>query len=216
MKLYGYWRSSAAYRVRIALNLKGIDYEQESVHLVKDGGEQFSGKYTAMNPAQLVPALVDGGLQLNQSMAILDYIERQYPEPALLPADNVRHAQVLALVNDIACDIHPLNNQRVLKYLTTQLGVSEEQKIAWYHHWLHKGFAALETRAEQYGSSGKFLFGDVLTLADVLLIPQIYNALRFNLDMEGYPLLSAIWQHCNTLEAFAKALPENQPDAVAP
>lgn len=214
MKLYGYWRSSAAYRVRIALNLKGIEYEQESVHLVKDGGHQFSNQYTALNPAQLVPVLVDGELRLNQSMAILDYIERQYPEPALLPADNAGRAQVLALANDIACDIHPLNNLRVLNYLSTQLGVNEEQKTAWYHHWLHKGFTALETQTKRHGGHGDFLFGNALTLADVMLIPQVYNARRYKLDMSRYPLLDAVWDHCNTLPAFVKALPENQPDAV--
>ncbi|WIO75456.1 maleylacetoacetate isomerase [Porticoccaceae bacterium LTM1] len=213
MKLYGYWRSSAAYRVRIALNLKGVEYEQESVHLVKDGGEQFSDSYTAMNPAQLVPTLVDGELTLNQSMAILDYIENKFSQHPLLPADIAERAQVLALANDIACDIHPLNNLRILKYLTGELGATEEQKTEWYHHWLHKGFGPLEAQAKKYGSTGKFLFGDQLTLADVVLIPQIYNALRFKLDMSNYPLLSSIWEHCNSLDAFKNALPENQPDA---
>lgn len=214
MKLYGYWRSSAAYRVRIALNLKGVAYEQESIHLVKDGGQQFSDDYTAMNPAQLVPTLVDGELSLNQSMAILDYIEHKFPQQPLLPTDIAERAQVLALANDIACDIHPLNNLRVLKYLTGELGVSDDQKTEWYHHWLHKGFAPLETQAKKYGSTGKFLFGDKLTLADVVLIPQIYNALRFKLDMSNYPLLNSIWEHCNSLDAFNNALPENQPDAT--
>lgn len=214
MILYGYWRSSAAYRCRIALNLKGVDYQQESVHLVKDGGQQFAEDYTAINPAQLVPTLVDGDLTLNQSMAILDYIDNKYPQPALLPESPAERAQVLALANDIACDIHPLNNLRVLKHLTGEFGASDQQKNQWYHHWLHKGFAPLEAQAKKYGSTGKFLFGDTLTLADLLLIPQIYNARRFQLDMSDYPLLCAIWEHCNTLEAFDKALPENQPDAV--
>ncbi|MGS2723271.1 maleylacetoacetate isomerase [Porticoccus sp. GXU_MW_L64] len=213
MKLYGYWRSSAAYRCRIALNLKDVDYEQESVHLVKDGGQQFSDDYTAINAAQLVPTLVDGDLVLNQSMAILDYIEHKFPQPSLLPTDAAARAQVLALANDIACDIHPICNLRVLKQITGELGASDEHKVQWIHHWINKGFAALETQTNKYGSNGKFLFGEQVTLADVVLIPQIYNALRFKVDMEQHPTLKSIWQHCNTLEAFKKALPENQSDA---
>ena len=214
MKLYGYWRSSAAYRCRIALNLKGVDYEQESVHLVKDGGQQFSDSYSELNPAQLVPTLVDGDLVLNQSMAILDYIENRYPHPSLLPESPVERAQVLALANDIACDVHPICNLRVLKHITGELGASEEQKVQWIHNWINKGFASLEIQTKKYGGNGKFLFGDQVTLADVVLIPQIYNALRFKVNMEQHPTLNSIWQHCNTLEAFEKALPENQFDAA--
>lgn len=214
MTLYGYWRSSAAYRCRIALNLKGVDYQQESVHLLKGGGQQFSDHYSAINPAQLVPALVDGDLVLSQSMAILDYIENKFPQNPLLPGDATGRAQVLALANSVACDIHPLNNLRVLKYLAGELGISDEQQAEWYHHWLRKGFTALETQARKYRSSGKFLFADKLTLADVVLVPQVYNARRFKLDMNNYPLLSSIGEHCNTLAAFDQALPENQPDAV--
>ncbi len=214
MILYGYWRSSAAYRVRIALNLKGIEYEQKSVHLLKNGGKQFSDEYTAINPAQLVPTLVDGDLTLNQSMAILDYIEQKYSEPALLPLANAKRAQVLALANDVACDIHPLNNLRVLKYLSDHFNAGEQQKEEWYHQWLKKGFRGLETHARQYGSTGKFLFEDTLTLADAVLIPQIYNALRYRFDMKSYPLLYSIWENCNTLQAFNDARPENQPDVI--
>ncbi|UTW45842.1 maleylacetoacetate isomerase [bacterium SCSIO 12696] len=214
MKLYGYWRSSAAYRVRIALNLKGVNYEQESVHLVKDGGQQFSASYTELNPAQLIPTLVDGDLVINQSMAILGYIENRYPTPPLLPENYAERAQVLALAYDIACDIHPLCNLRIQKYITGELNANESQKLNWIHQWIGKGFSSLEIRAKQYGSKGAFLFGDKLTLADVVLVPQIYNALRFKLDMNRYPILNSIWEHCNTLGAFDKALPENQSDAV--
>ncbi|MDP4535022.1 maleylacetoacetate isomerase [Alkalimonas collagenimarina] len=211
MKLYGYWRSSAAYRVRIALAFKQLSFESVSVHLVKDGGQQHQADYKALNPAELVPTLQDGDLTLNQSLAMLEYIEEQYPEPALLPADVSKKAVIRAMALDIACDIHPLNNLRVLQYLTQTLQLTEQQKIDWIHHWLQTGFQALEQRLAT--TSGEYCFGNELTLADVCLVPQVYNALRFQLDMTPYPIIQSIYQHCNQLTAFQSAAPEQQADA---
>ena len=211
MKLYGYWRSSAAYRVRIALNLKQLSFENLPVHLVKNGGEQHSDSYKALNPAQLVPTLVDGELSLNQSLAIIDYLEDTYPEPALLPEDAAAKARVRALALDIACDIHPLNNLRVLQYLTGPLALTEQQKLEWISHWLSSGFTALEQRLAQ--SAGQFCFGDTVTLADICLIPQVYNAQRFALDLTPYPHIKTVHHNCMQLAAFALAAPEQQPDA---
>ena len=212
MKLYGYWRSSAAYRVRIALNLKGIAFEQSSVHLVKDGGEQHKDDFIALNPAELVPVLKDGELILNQSMAILDYLENRYPDIALLPGEPEHRAKALAIANDVACDIHPLNNLRVLQYLSGELEVSDEQKQTWILNWIGKGFAALEARLTN--SESRFCVGDSPTWADICLIPQIYNAKRFGLDMTAYPKLSEIEHNCLAIEAFKQASPEAQPDAI--
>lgn len=211
MKLYGYWRSSAAYRVRIALNIKGIDYENVSVHLVKNGGEQHSEAYQALNPAELVPTLQDGEVVLNQSLAILDYLESKAVGAALLPNDVVLACQIRAFCLDIACDIHPLNNLRVLQHLG-KLGHDEETKNQWYRHWLHVGFTALEKRLQQ--TAGQYCFGDMLTLADVCLAPQVYNAKRYQLDMTPFPLIQAVNERLNLLPAFIAAQPENQPDAV--
>lgn len=211
MKLYGYWRSTAAYRVRIALHLKGIDFENISVHLVKDGGEQFKQDYVDLNPAKLVPTLVDGDLTLNQSMAIVEYLDEQYPQAPLLPADAKLKAKVRAVAQDIGCDIHPLNNLRVLKYLKGTLEVSDEAKDQWYAHWILTGFAALEERLKD--TAGKFCFGDSVTLADVCLIPQLYNARRFNVPLDDFPVICQIEANCLALEAFDRAVPENQPDA---
>jgi maleylacetoacetate isomerase len=211
MKLYGYWRSSAAYRVRIALNIKQLSYENLPVHLIKNGGEQHSDSYKRLNPARLVPTLQDDGLSLNQSLAIIEYLEEMYPEPALLPTEPAGKARVRALALDIASDIHPLNNLRVLQYLTGPLALSEVQKQDWIHHWLHTGFTALEQRLGQ--TAGQFCFGDTLTLADLCLVPQVYNAQRFALDMSAYPKISDIHHHCQQLAAFALAAPEQQSDA---
>lgn len=211
MKLYGYWRSSAAYRVRIALALKGMAYESIPVHLVKDGGQQHQASYQELNPAELVPTLVDNELTLNQSLAIVEYLDAVQPEPALLPAEPQQAALVRAMALDIACDIHPLNNLRVLQYLTGPLQLTEQQKTAWIHHWLNTGFQALEQRLQQ--SAGRCCFGDAVSLADICLVPQVYNALRFGLDMTPYPTIQAIYQHCNSLAAFAGAAPEAQADA---
>lgn len=212
MKLHGYWRSSAAYRVRIALNLKGVEAEHCPVHLINNGGEQHSAVYQQLNPAQLVPTLEDGDLSLNQSLAIIQYLEDCYPQVPLYPADPAQKAAVMAFALDIACDIHPLNNLRVLQYLTGPLALSETQKMQWIKHWLAVGFDALEKRLQ--ARAGRYCFGDTVTLADLCLVPQVYNALRFQLDMTEYPLINSIYQRCNTLEAFQRAAPEQQADAV--
>ncbi len=211
MELYSYWRSSAAYRVRIALALKGLAVDLHPVHLLQDGGQQRQADYVALNPAQLVPTLVDDDFVLNQSLAILDYLEGCYPQPALLPTDLRQAVQVRAVALDIACDIHPLNNLRVLQYLTGPLQLTEQQKLHWILHWLQQGFQALEQRLSQ--QAGQYCFGDVITWADICLIPQIYNALRFGLDMTPYPTLQRIYRHCNELPAFVAAAPEQQIDA---
>lgn len=212
MKLYSYYRSSAAYRVRIALNLKQLPYETVGVHLLKNGGEQKQPEYSAKNPQKLVPALEDNGQVLTQSLAMIDYLEEIYPTYALLPADAVGRARVRAMAQLIACDIHPLNNLRVLQYLQNQLGVADEAKTEWYCHWVKEGFAALETllKSEQ---TGRFCHGDTPTLADCCLIPQVYNARRFQVDLSPYPTISRIVTECEALPAFQAAAPENQPDA---
>lgn len=211
MKLYSYWRSSAAYRVRIALHLKQLSFETIPVHLLKDGGQQHSAEYQQLNPNQLVPTYVDGDLSLNQSLAIIEYLDEIYPEPALLPEDPVAKAQVRSLALDIACDIHPLNNLRILQYLTGPLALNEDQKTEWIHHWLHTGFNALEQRLQT--TAGEFCYGDNITLADLCLVPQMYNALRFKLDTLEYPTISRIYHHCQQLAGFALAAPEQQSDA---
>lgn len=209
--LYGYWRSSAAYRVRIALNLKKIDHELLSVHLVKNGGEQHSDSYVKMNPNHLVPTLVDGDFSLNQSLAIIDYLDETNPEVGLYPNNIKDKAIVKALAYDLACEIHPLNNLRVLQYLSTQLSINDDQKTAWYHHWILDGFAALEQRLAK--TAGMYCFGDTVTVADLCLIPQIYNAKRFNVDMSAFPLINKVEENCSLLPEFIAAKPENQADA---
>ncbi|QOL27148.1 maleylacetoacetate isomerase [Thalassotalea sp. LPB0316] len=211
MKLYGYWRSSAAYRVRIALNLLSIDCELLSVHLLKNGGEQHFDEYKQKNPHELVPCLVDGEVCLNQSLAIIDYLVAKAPSVALLPNDIAQQCQVKAFAYDIACEIHPLNNLRVQQYLANELKVTEEQKMQWVHDWMHTGFKAIEIKLQTH--AGKYCFGDEITLADLCLIPQVYNALRFKVDMANYPLIMSVYQQCNTHPAFIKAQPENQADA---
>ena len=216
MKLYGYWRSSAAYRVRIALNLKGISAEQLSVHLVRDGGEQHKAAYTALNPLELVPTLtLDDELDmdaLSQSLAIIEYLDEIHPQTPLLPASALERAHVRAMALTVACEIHPLNNLRVLQYLTQTLGVDEAAKNTWYHHWVVSGFAALEALLIRH--SGRYCFGDTVTLADLCLVPQVYNAQRFNVDLTPYPNIMRVWAECNQLEAFDDAAPERQADAV--
>ncbi|MFZ6772674.1 maleylacetoacetate isomerase [Undibacterium sp. SXout7W] len=217
MKLYGYFRSSASYRVRIALNLKGLDYEQVSVHLVKNGGEQFADTYRALNSDALVPALVDeqGGeeVTLTQSLAMIEYLDEVYPEFALLPLLAADRAHVRALALSIACEIHPLNNLRVLKYLTGSLGLSEEQKNTWYKHWCESGLAAVETKLASDPRTGRYCFGDEPGLADCFLIPQIANAQRFQCDLSAMPVMMGIYASCLQLPAFIRALPANQADA---
>ena len=211
MKLYGYWRSSAAYRVRIALHLKDIAYESQSVHLVKDGGQQHQADYVALNSSHLVPTLVDGELVLNQSMAIIDYLDAKYQNTSLYPAGIEDKARVQALALDIACEIHPVNNLRVQQYLVNELAVNDKQKLAWVHHWMDLGFSSIEQQL--VNTAKQFCFGDQVTLADICLVPQVYNAVRFGLDMSKYPIITAICARCNELDAFKKALPENQEDA---
>ncbi len=217
MKLYSYFRSSASYRVRIALNLKGLAYEQIPVHLVKDGGQQLTPAYRAIHADALVPALVDDGgagdLAITQSLAIIEYLDETHPQVPLLPATAAERAFVRSIALAIACDLHPINNLRVLKYLTGNLKVSEADKDAWYRHWCEQGLQALETTLARDPRVGDFCCGDTPTLADCCLIPQLYNARRFNCDVSALPTLLRIDTHCRTLEAFIKAAPENQPDA---
>lgn len=213
MKLYGYFRSSAAYRVRIALNLKGLAYEQLAVNLAD--GEQRGVDNLARNPQGLVPVLeTDDGTRLTQSLAICEYLDERYPEPPLLPADAAERARVRALAQAIACEIHPLNNLKVLKYLTGELGVSDEARLGWYRHWVSEGFDALETRLADSPATGAFCHGDTPTLADACLVPQVFNARRFDCDLSAYPTIRRIIERCATLDAFQRAAPAAQPDAV--
>ncbi|MDO6562466.1 maleylacetoacetate isomerase [Amphritea sp. 1_MG-2023] len=207
MILYDYYRSSAAYRVRIALNLKAIDYQQVPVNLV--AGEQRSAAHLARNPQGLVPALLDGELLLTQSMAICEYLDETYPQVTpLLPAASADRAKVRAMALLVACDIHPLNNLRVLKYLLTELGGSDTQKTQWYQHWVYQGFDALESMLAV--NAGAFSFGDQLSLADVSLIPQVFNANRFNCDMSRYPHICRVNDNCLQLKGFIDAHPDRQ------
>ena len=212
MKLYSYFRSSAAYRVRIALNLKNLSYEVIPVHLINNGGEQRSQAYTQLNPTQLVPTLSIGEAAIGQSLAILEYLEEQFPQVPLLPKDALLRAHVRSFAQHIACDIHPINNLRVLQYLSQDLQISDEQKQAWYAHWIHKGFTALETELAQRNTD--FCFGDTPTIADCYLVPQVYNAQRFKLDLSAYPNILKVNHNCNQLPAFQLAAPEQQIDAI--
>ena len=204
--LHDYFRSSAAYRVRIALNLKGVDYESRQVNLVE--GAQKSDEYRALNPQGLVPMLEIDGHRLTQSLAIMVYLDQRFPEPVLMPRDPADGAHVRAMALSVACDIHPLNNLRVLKYLTGPLGISEEQKNGWYAHWVNEGFAALEAMAVP--RSGEFMFGDAPSLADVMLVPQMFNARRFNVPVDAYPTLVRADANACRIEAFAAAHPDRQ------
>jgi len=210
VKLYSYFRSSAAYRVRIALNLKGLPYEMDFVHLTKDGGRQHSAEFNAVNPAKLVPALrLDGGDVLTQSLAIIDYLDETHPQPPLLPVDPLQRAKVRAVALTIACDIHPIDNLRVLQYLKRTLKHEQSDIDAWYHHWIIQGFNAIEAAI----APGPYCFGAQVTLADICLVPQVFNARRLKVPLEAFPKIVAVESACLKLAAFDKARPENQPDA---
>ena len=212
-KLYSYWRSSAAFRVRIALNLKGLDYDVIPVHLNKNGGDQLSEAYTSQNPNQLVPLFDDGNNTFHQSLAIIEYLDEVKAEPALLPQSPIDRAWVRALALDIASDIHPINNLRVLRYLVRQLGISAEAKDGWYQHWVAVGLSSLEKRLSSDNRVGRFVFGDQPGLVDVFLVPQLFNALSAKMDMSPYPTLMKIFNECMKLPAFIDASWEKQIDA---
>lgn len=213
-KLYTYFRSSAAYRVRIALALKGVAHEAIRVHLARNGGEQHSPAYRDKNPQGLVPVFeLDEGTVLTQSLAIIEYLDETQPGPALLPADAVGRARVRAIAQGIACDIHPINNLRVLQYLGGQLGATQEQKDAWYHHWIATGLQGLEAMLAGHPDTDRFCHGDTPTLADCCLVPQLFNARRFNCPLDAYPTLLRIDAACAELPAFQQAAPGAQADA---
>lgn len=213
MKLYTYFRSSAAYRVRIALNLKGLPYDSVPVHLLRSGGEQLLQPYLGIHPGALLPAFDDEGLILTQSLAIIEYLDERHPAVPLLPADAAGRARVRALALTVACDIHPLGNLRVLKYLKQQFAISDEAKLAWQHHWMADGLATLEKLLAGHPDTGRFCHGDQPTLADCCLLPQLFNAERFGLDLAPYPTLRRIQAACAQLPAFIAAHPAQQPDA---
>jgi maleylpyruvate isomerase len=211
VKLYGYFRSSAAYRVRIALNLKGLAYDYIPVHLRK--GEQRADPYRAVNPQGLVPTLVDDRGTFTQSLAIIEYLEERHPKPPLLPEAPAARARVRAIALSIACEIHPVDNLRVLQYLTRTLGVAEDAKNAWYRHWIDLGLEALEKQLANDPATGEFCHGATPTLADICLVPQLANARRFAIPLDPYPTLTRIDAVCAALPAFAAAAPAQQPDA---
>jgi maleylacetoacetate isomerase len=212
MKLYNYFRSSASYRVRIALNLKGLPFEYASVHLTRGGGEQFSPAYRELNSQALVPVLEDGGERITQSLAIIEYLDEKHPEPPLLPRSPGDRARVRALALTVACEIHPLNNLRVLNYLSRELGIDGNAKTAWYRHWVGLGLDALEADVAR-GPAGRFCHGDSPGLADCCLVPQLFNARRFECDLSRYPNLLAIEANCMAIAAFRDAAPDKQIDA---
>ena len=213
MKLYSYFRSSAAYRVRIALNLKGLAYEYVPIHLVRDGGQQLKPEYRAVNPDGIVPTLVDGDNVLHQSLAIIEYLEETHPQPPLLPAAPADRAFVRSIALQVACEIHPLDNLRVLKYLKHEVKAPDAVKDAWYAHWVERGFESLEKRLAGDGRVGALCFGDTPTVADLSLVPQVFNAWRFKIDMSRYPTIERIADYAGQIDAFQRAAPAEQPDA---
>ena len=215
MKLYGYFRSSATYRVRIALNLKGIPWQSVVVDLRAPVSAQHTREFRGLNPHGLIPVLVDGEHALTQSLAIIEYLEETHPQPPLLPRDAAARAEVRALALAVACDIHPLNNLRVLNHLRGPLGHDDAAVNAWYGHWIAQGFAALERDAARLSGDGRHMYGTAVTLADVCLVPQMANARRYHCDVTPYPTLRAICAYLESLPAFAQAAPEMQPDASA-
>ncbi|MDM0074050.1 maleylacetoacetate isomerase [Variovorax sp. J2P1-59] len=210
MKLHNYFRSSASFRVRIALNLKGLDYEYVPVHIAR--GDHKTGPFAAISPDMLVPLLEDDGERLTQSMAIIEYLDELYPEPALLPHDPVGRAHVRALSESIACEIHPLNNLRVLKYLVRELKLDDDAKNAWYRHWVREGMLSFERQLAQY-PAGTYCYGDTPTMADCCLVPQVFNGQRFDCDFSGLPRTMAAFEACMQLDAFQRAQPSRCPDA---
>jgi len=213
IQLYTYWRSSAAYRVRIALHHKGLPFESVPKHLLRDGGEQRKADYLALNPQGLIPALVDDGTVIPQSLAICEYLEETHPEPRLLPGSARDRAVVRGMSLAVACDVHPLNNIPIQAYLRREFGADEAAVNRWVAHWIHRGFAALETWVGRENGDGRHCYGSSVTLADVCLVPQMYNARRFNVELSAYPRLRSICAHLESLPAFAAARPEAQPDA---
>lgn len=213
MKLYSFFRSSASYRVRIALNFKGLSYEQVPIHLRKGGGEQLSAAYKAINPQALVPALEDGGKILTQSLAIMEYLEEKYPQPPLLPNDPADRAAVRAMALIIACEVHPIQNLRVLQYVKREYNQTDDQVNLWAQHWINLGLSALEQLITTQPKRGRFCYGDAPTFADICLVPQLGNARRYGCDLSRYPAIAEIEKHCLALPAFADAAPEKQPDA---
>ena len=211
MRLYGYFRSSAAFRVRIALNLKGLAYEPRFVHLAR--GEHRRPEYGALNPQGLVPALEDDGSLLTQSLAIIEYLEEKHPDPPLLPEDLLGRARVRSLALLVACEIHPLNNLRALQYLVKELGHSEQDRNMWYQHWIHDGMAKLEADLIRGAGAGRFCHGDRPGMADCCLVPQVFNARRFDCDLSHAPTVLRIFDECMKLDAFQRAQPSRQPDA---
>ena len=213
LQLYSYYRSSAAYRVRIALEIKQLSYQQLPVNLLS--GEHRQLEYLQTNPGGLIPALTTAEGTLTQSLAIIEYLEERYPKPSLLPQSAMDRAQVRSIAYQVAMDIHPLNNPRVTQFLGATIGLDKTQKLDWYHHWIAQGFGPLETHLKALNSNGRYCFGDTLTMADICLIPQVYNALRFDCPMQSYPLINAIYNHCTGLAEFIAASPESQPDHPA-
>lgn len=213
MELYTYFRSTAAYRVRIALNLKKVEADQKVVNLVKDGGQQHAPSYRRLNPQGRVPTLVDGGMPIMQSQAIIEYLEELHPNPPLLPEDLKDRAWIRSIVDLVACDIHPLNNLSVLQYLQKEMGADEEAKMKWYRHWIAEGFSALEEMLANDARVGSYCYGNKVTMADIFIVAQVYNANRFECDMSSYPVISEINENCLKLDAFKQAAPEAQPDA---
>lgn len=212
MKLYSFFNSSTSFRVRIALAIKGLSYEYAGVNL--RSGEQGKQDYKSLSPAGIVPTLIDGDVKLTQSMAIIDYLDQRYPEPRLIPQDGIARARVLEIAQTIACEIHPINNLRVLKYLTGTLGVDEAAKSAWYKHWVDAGLAAVEELLAASSTNG-WCVGDAPTLADCCLVPQVANAMRMGCDLSKFQRVRAVYEHCMAHPAFIAAAPQNQPDYVA-